>query len=149
MFANFSLVMTIKLLQTGSVDFGRYLFVLTVTLVNAGIVFWLGYILRSYLLQNMRMGHHQRPAKSPKTIQIPKQKRTAQVSYQARRQKAEHNLLKFAHHKNKLTMQDVMQVTGFDLIESQNLIDDLILEKILKSESQQDSFVYYFNSNPS
>lgn len=145
-FSNFTFVLSIKLLQTGNVNVGRYFFVLLVTLVNAAIVTWLGYLL-------WKMRQRQKPNSTKSSIQnsrhIHNQERPSRPSYQLRRQKTEQDLRKFAEHKNKFTMQDVLDVTGFDLLESQHLIDDLILQKVLKAESQRDSFAYYFNNNPS
>jgi len=45
-FFNFSLAFTLKLLRTGSVPFGRYIFMISICAVNTGVVIWLGYILK-------------------------------------------------------------------------------------------------------
>ena len=144
MFLNFSFVLTIQLLQTGSVNFGRYLFVLFVTLVNAGIVAGLSYFLVQTRM--LKVPRSFQKMQKVERIQVLKQERPSHASYRIRRQKAEQDLHDFAQDR-KFTMQDVMDVTGFDLMESQNFIDDLILQKSLKAESYKDSFVYYFNDN--
>lgn len=45
-FFNFSLTLTVKLLRTGSVPLGRYLFMISICAVNTGVVIWLAYILK-------------------------------------------------------------------------------------------------------
>jgi len=144
-FSNFTFVLTIKLLQTGQVNVERYFFALTVTIVNAGILAWLGYILSKKQIINLQQFWQTlQKFLDPQPQYSRSLQRPSQSHYRVRQEKAEQSLRKFSQNNPKFTIQESLDVTGLNVHEAQNLIDSLILKKSLKAESQKDSFVYYF-----
>lgn len=120
-FFNFSLVYTLKFFREGSVPAGRYLFMLSITAVNVGVIIWLARLLK---IAN-------RPVKEP-----PHQPRPNL------REQHKNLILDFAEQKESFSLQDISGLTGLSPMEAGYLLDELLASGYLDVQEKAGEFHY-------
>jgi hypothetical protein len=123
-FANFTVVLSLKLIQTGQINLASYTLMLLITAITTGLPIWL-------------LSVHKRgriPDKSPNA--------QAKPSFYQERQRHMSLLLELAQTRTSFTVQEVQRTTGLDRLAAGYLLDDCIHAGHIRAEQQEDGFVY-------
>lgn len=126
-FLNFSLVFTLKLFREGSVPAGRYLFMLSITAVNIGLMVWLGKVLKIA----------QRPVKKTVLKPRPHPKDNSRTL-----------ILDFMQQWRRFRLQDLLHNTGLDAIETGYVLDELLHAGYLEVQESHGEFFYQVTEKP-
>lgn len=132
-FFNFSLVFSLKLLQTGSVATGRYLFSVLITVVNSALVFW---FIKSFKVsrgESLESIHEEALAKLNET---------KRKSVFEEKELSKKIILSVANSQQPFSSQEIMDLTGLDRVETEYLLDELILNDTLRVKLIDDNFYY-------
>lgn len=147
-FFNFSLAFTLKLLQTGSVPLGRYLFMISICAVNTGVVLWLAYILKKAQTEKptaQSMPTRQNPQQHIRGPYAPQAESNPQQLEQ--QEQSKRLIIALAQSQTHITLNDIMSLTGLNANESEKLITELILAEQLSIENGNNGPMYSL-SNP-
>jgi L-ribulose-5-phosphate 3-epimerase UlaE len=129
-FGNFSLAYLVKLFAEGRLPFGNALFVFAVTIVNLAV---LGFLARWWLRTIRALA---RLESSPVSQQPQPQ------NNQQRWQEAKEKVLELAHSQPSIAIHEIMQVTNFNRIECEYLLDDLLSHNLLSVYQEAGEFRY-------
>ncbi len=143
-FFNFSLAYTLKLIRTGSVPTSNYLLMLSITAANTAVVIWLIWVIKKAQkgIPSIEALRQTARSKQAQPLIAEESQNTLKANHYEKQQTAKTLILSLAESQKYLTLNDITNLTGLNQIESQYLIDELVLNNLLKAESHNDSFIY-------